>query len=101
MMKRSIVTTAVGDCERAIARYRDSDGAPLIRAEYRDAVAPQPIQRFRRGVPIAVLRADADDRVERLELVQPMIRRRAARAVMSHLQHRHATDLAIQMRFRR
>src|SRR5712691_7708664 len=87
MMKRSIVMTDVGDCERAMTRDGEGDRAPLIGAEHGDAMSTQPRQRLRRGMTVAVLCADADDGVGRPQLIQPAVGRRATRAVMPDLQH--------------
>src|SRR6266699_2704378 len=101
MMKRSIVMTDVGDCERAMTRDGESDRAPLIGAEDGDAVRAQPGERLRCGMRVAVPGPDADNGLGRVQLVQPAVGRRATRAVMPDLQQRHRPDLAREMRFGR
>src|SRR6266568_2474281 len=101
MMKRSIVMTDVGDCERAMTRDGEGDRALLICAEHGDAMSSQPRQRLGRGMPVTVSRPDADNGLGRVQLVQPAVGRRATRAVMPDLQQRHRPDLAREMRFGR
>src|SRR5262247_3112283 len=98
MMNRSIVMTDVGDCERAMARRGECDGAYFIGTIHGDAMRPQPRERLGRGMAVAVPRADADDRLYRPQLVEPAIRRRPAGAVMSYLQHADTSDAPRQMR---
>src|SRR6266850_4157467 len=64
MMYRSIVTTDVGDCERAMTRDGEGDRAPLIGTEHGDAMSSQPRERLRRGMTVTILRAHADDGFE-------------------------------------
>src|SRR6267143_3325501 len=89
MMNRSIVMTDVGDCDRAMTRDGEGDRAPLIGPEHGDAMSSQPRERLGRGMSVAVLRADADDRLGRLQLVEPAVGRGAAGPVMPDLQQRH------------
>src|SRR5437899_2968409 len=101
MMNRSIVMTDVGDCERAMTRDGECDRAPLIGPEHGDSVSSQPCDRFGRGMPVAVLRSHADDRLGRPQLIEPAVRCRAAGPVMSDLQQRHPADLPRKMRLGR
>src|SRR5256885_8296264 len=78
MMNRSIVTTDVGDCERAMTRDGEGDRAPLIGTEHCDAMSSQPRERLGRGMSVTILRAHADDGFDRLQLVEPAVRRRTA-----------------------
>src|SRR5256714_4687197 len=88
MMKRSIVMTS-DPC--TVAVRGESDRAALVGPEYRDAVRREAREHFGRRVAIAVVPAHADHRLARRQLVEPRVRGRAARAVMSHLQDLHRT----------
>ena len=77
MMKRSIVTTEVAEFERAMSRDGEGDCATLVGAKHGDTMRPEPRQCFRRGMPVAILRPDTDDRVGGLQLLEPAVRGRA------------------------
>src|SRR6266436_1688459 len=101
MMYRSMVTTDVGDCERAMTRDGEGDRAPLVGTEHGDAMSSQPCQRFGRGMTVAILRAYADHGIDRLQLIEPAVRRRATGSVVPDLQQRHAPDAPREMGLRR
>src|SRR5438876_616580 len=101
MMNRSIVTTDVGDCERAMTRDGEGDRAPLVGTEHGDAMSSQPCQRFGRGMTVAILRAHADHGIDRLQLIEPAVRRGTTRPVVPDLQQRHAPDAPREMGLRR
>src|SRR4029077_5755810 len=82
MMKRSIVITSE-PC--TVAVRGESDRAALVGPEYRDAVRREARQHFGRRLAVAVVPAHADHRLARRQLVEPAVRRRAARAVGPHL----------------
>src|SRR5207249_5505268 len=101
MMNRSIVTTDVGDCERAMTRDGEGDRAPLIGTEHRDAMSSQPRKRLGRRMTVPILRAHADDGFDRLQLVEPAVRGRATGPVVSDLQQRHTPHVPREMRLGR
>src|ERR1700752_520874 len=86
MMYRSIVMTDVADSDRAMTRDGEGDRPLLVSAKHADDMRSQSRQGFRRRMPVAVFRPDTDDRIGRLQLVEPMVRGRPARPVMPHLQ---------------
>src|SRR5262249_10578013 len=92
MMKRSIVMTDVGDCERAMTRDGEGDGAPLIGTKHGDPMSSQPGESLRRGMAVAILCPDADHGVIRPQLVEPAVGGRAARPMMPDLQQRDVPD---------
>src|SRR2546427_8494816 len=88
MMNRSIVMTS-DPFTMPIRRERDR--AALVGPEYRDAVSREPGEHVGRRMTVIVVPAHADHRSARLELVQPLVRGCAPRAVMAHLQEVHPT----------
>src|SRR5438046_8292569 len=88
MMKRSIVMTDVDVCTLAIGRKGDS--TRLVRSEDLTAPTSQPVQHLRCRMAVMIVRTDADHRLARPQLAQPLIRRGGRRAVMPHLEQRHA-----------
>src|SRR5438034_741580 len=97
MMKRSIVMTDVGDCERAMTRDGECDSAPLIGAEHGDPTFAQPGQRLGRGMAVAIAPAHADHGILRLQLLEPAVGGRAARSVVTHFQQCHSPHLPREM----
>src|SRR5205807_8406040 len=83
MMKRSIVMTSE-PC--TVAVRGESDRAALVGPEHRDAVRRGTREHVGRRVAVAVVPAHADHRLARRQLVEPRVRSRAARAVVTHLQ---------------
>jgi hypothetical protein len=77
------------------------DRAVPVGAPERDAVRGEPRQRRRRGVAVAVVRADAYHADRRPELVEPAVARAAGAAVVADLEERHAADPAREQRLRR
>src|SRR2546430_9886016 len=98
MMNRSIVMTS-DPFTMPIRRERDR--AALIGSEYRDAVSREPGEHLGRRMTVIVVPAHADHRSARLELVQPLVRRCAPRAVMADLQEVHPTHRPYQPAFDR
>src|SRR5436309_13729985 len=82
MMKRSIVMTS--DPFAMPVRGKGDRTAP-IGPENRDAVSSQPLEDLGGGVPVVVVPADADHGFVRRQLVQPLVRRRGPRPVMTDL----------------
>src|SRR5207248_4938566 len=93
MMNRSIVMTS-DPCTVPIRRERDR--AALIGPEYRNPVSREPGEHLGRRMAIMVAPAHTDDCLARRELVEPLLRRCAPRAVMADLQEVHPTDRARQ-----
>src|SRR2546430_8556090 len=83
MMKRSIVMTS--DPFAMPVRGKGDRTTP-IGPENRDAVSRQPLEDLGGGVPVVVVPADADHGLARRQLVQPLVRRRGPRPVMTDLQ---------------
>src|SRR6266566_9480543 len=101
MMKRSIVMTDVGECTRPLAGNGEGDRTPLIRPEHRDATSLEARHHLGRGMTVPIVRAHADHRILRPQLVEPAVRRSPARTVMPHLEQRHVPNRAGNVRFRR
>src|SRR2546423_857699 len=98
MMKRSIVMTS--DPFAMPVRGKGDRTAP-IGPENRDAVSRQPLEDLGGGVPVVVVPTDADHGLARRELVQPLVRRRGPRPVMTDLQEVDAPHLPGQPAFHR
>jgi hypothetical protein len=64
----------------------DVDRAVEIRAKRADAPLPEPIEELRCGMPVVVVRPDADARDRRSRGVEERLARRRPRAVMGDLQ---------------
>src|SRR5207247_1648425 len=69
------------------------DRTAPIGPENRDAVSRQPLEDLGGGVPVVVVPTDADHGLARRELVQPLVRRRGPRPVMTDLQEVDAPHL--------
>src|SRR5205807_8897391 len=83
MMKRSIVMTSE-PC--TVPVREESDRAALVGPAHRDNVRRKPREHVGRRLAVAVVQAHADHRLVRRQLVEPRVRGRTARAVMTHLQ---------------
>src|SRR5712691_10419068 len=83
MMNRSIVMTSD---PFTLPIRGESDGAAPIGPEHRDAMSRQPLEHLGRRVAVMVVPAHADHRLARRQLVEPLVRRGRARAVMADLQ---------------
>src|SRR5947207_11258054 len=94
MMKRSIVTTCVSDSTQRV--HLEGDVARLISTPDTDAAALEPRYHFGGRMPVVVARTHTDHRVRRLQLVEPLVARGGARAVMSDLEQRHGPDAALE-----
>src|SRR2546425_6932656 len=98
MMKRSIVMTS--DPFAMPVRGKGDRTAP-IGPENRDSVSRQPLEDLGGRVPVVVVPTDADHGLARRELVQPLVRRRGPRPVMTDLQEVDAPHLPGQPAFHR
>src|SRR2546428_7223552 len=98
MMKRSIVMTSD---PFAMPVRGKSDRTVPIGPENRDSVSRQPLEDLGGRVPVVVVPTDADHGLARRELVQPLVRRRGPRPVMTDLQEVDAPHLPGQPAFHR
>src|SRR5260370_7267979 len=83
MMKRSIVMTSD---PFAMPVRGKGDGAAAVGPENRNAVSRQPLEDLGCGVAVVVVPAHADHGLARRQLVQPLVRRRGPRPLMTDLQ---------------
>src|SRR2546425_4457857 len=93
MMNRSIVMTSD---PFTLPIRGESDGAAAIGPEHRDAVAREPLEHLGRRMAVVVVPTHADYRLARRQLVEPLVRRGGARAVVADLQQVHPTHRARQ-----